>query len=437
MSVVSIIQNIGNFLWSYPLLLLLLGVGLFLTIMLRGIQFRRLGKAIKLIFVSEKGGKGDISHFQSLMTALAATVGTGNIVGVATAIAIGGPGALFWMWITGLVGMATKFAETLLGVKYREQNKQGEIAGGPMYYISKAMKKKWPGMLYAVFGLLGAIGLGNMIQANAISSALSSSFSLPTASVALAIAILSGIIIIRGIKSVGKVTSVIVPVMVGAYFIAAITILVSNWSSLDTALGLVIKYAFNPTAATGGFIGSGVLLTMRMGVARGLFSNESGLGSAAIASAAAKTKKPVTQALIAMTQTFIDTIIVCTLTGLVIISSGVWDSGLNGVVLTTTAFASTFPLLADYVVALSLSLFAFSTIISWSYYGEKFLEYITNHSFNPIIYRISYIALSGVGAILSLELVWGIADIAAALMAIPNLIALVILLPVIRKEMKK
>lgn len=431
------IQTIADFVWSYPLSILLIATGLFLTIYFKGYQFRKLFTALKLVFTGEKTTekvKGDISHFQSLMTALAATVGTGNIVGVATAIAIGGPGALFWMWITGLVGMITKFAETLLGVAYRKENEDGEISGGPMYYIQAAFKKKWPSLSYAFFGLLGAIGLGNLIQSNSIAQSLYTSFSIPTIFTAGILILLTGIIILRGIQSIGKITEVVVPLMIGVYFITAVSILIIQWGNLGAVFDLIFTHAFTPIAATGGFIGSGLLLTIRMGIARGLFSNESGMGSAAVVAAAAKTKKPVTQALIAMTQTFIDTIIVCTITGLVILSTGVWSSGLNGVALTTSAFATVYPLSAGIIIAVSLSLFAFSTIIAWAYYGEKFLEYLYPKT-KKTPYRIIYSILVGVGALLSLELVWSVADIAVAFMVLPNLAAIIWLLPRIKKEM--
>jgi AGCS family alanine or glycine:cation symporter len=337
------------------------------------------------------------------------------------------------MWVTGLFGMVTKYAETLLGVKYRKINDEGEIAGGPMYYIKEAMGKKWPAALYAFFGLIGAIGLGNLIQANSISQSLTEAFNMNPFIIALLLMILTAFVVLRGIKSIGKVTEIIVPIMIAGYFITALIIVITHVEILGDVFRLIIQSAFNPTAATGGFVGVGVLMTIRMGVARGLFSNESGLGSAAVVAAAARTKKPKTQALIAMTQTFIDTIIVCSLTGIVIIISGVWDSGLNGVALTTAAFATSFPGMAQYMIAISLSLFAFSTIIGWSYYGEKFLEYLRPKHHRPYIYRIVYVLVAGVGALMSLELVWAFADISAAMMAIPNLIALLILLPKIKK----
>ncbi|MCF7799061.1 sodium:alanine symporter family protein [Candidatus Woesearchaeota archaeon] len=432
----DIIIKLGDFIWSYPLPILLLGTGIILTIALKGMQFRHLGHALKMAFSRHKDShkqEGDISHFQALMTALAATVGTGNIVGVATAIAIGGPGALFWMWITGLLGMATKFTESFLGIKYRMKNKFGHMSGGPMYVMSRRLKWKYAAGFFAVMGAFAAVAVGNMIQSNSIADVINANLQIPKVVTAIVLMITVGIIILKGIHSISKVTGKLVPVMIGLYFIGAIYIVFANIELLPKAITLIIKSAFSGTAATGGFVGAGVMMTIRMGVARGLFSNESGMGSAPVVAAAAKTKNPMTQGLISMTQTFIDTIVVCTLTGLVIIITGVWQTDLNGATLTSSAFATGIPSFGNYIVLITLVLFAFSTIIGWGYYGEKFLEYLFS---TKIIhaYRLFYILFVGIGALLSLKLVWAIGDIAVAFMAIPNLIALIFLAKEVRKD---
>lgn len=434
------VQIIADFLWGFPLIILLVGTGLWLTLNLRGLQFTKLWQALWLALIKrkEEGDEpGDITHFQALMTALSATVGTGNIAGVATAIAVGGPGALFWMWITGLVGMATKYSEALLAVKYREIDEHGMMSGGPMYYISKGLNAKWLGTLFAFFAAIAAFGIGNMVQSNSVADALESSFNLPFWSTGIILTIATAAVIIGGIKSIGRVTGVLVPIMIVFYMGAAIIILLLNITLIPQAFELIIKYAFTPTAGIGGFLGSGVMLTIRMGVARGVFSNESGLGSSPIAAAAAKTKHPVSQALVSMTQTFIDTIVVCTLTGLVLIVSGEWNSGLTGAELTTVAFTSGIgSVTGEYIVSIGLSLFAYSTILGWSYYGEKSIEYLVGaRAVKP--YRYIFTAFVMVGAILELETVWAIADLFNALMAFPNLIGLLVLTPVIVKVTKE
>lgn len=429
------IQTIGNLLWSYPLAILLLGTGIWLTITLRGVQFRHLGHALRLLFKkhNEKNEEGDISHFRALMTALAATVGTGNIVGVATAIAIGGPGALFWMWITGLLGMATKFAESLLGVKFRHKNKHNQMSGGPMYYLRHVLNWKFAAGFFAIMGVIAAITIGNMIQANSIADVVASNLNIPILVTAVTLMLAVGIIIIKGIEGIGRVTGTLVPIMIALYMVGGLTIIFMNITQVPAALWLIVKQAFTTTSAIGGFAGSAIIVTMRIGLARGLFSNEAGLGSGAVVAAAAKTKKPMTQALISMTQTFIDTLVVCTITGLVIILTGVWNKGLNGATLTSAGFGAGLPGIGNYVVLVTLVLFAFSTIIGWAYYGEKFLEYLFNEKIVRW-FRYIYIGFVGLGAILSLELVWALGDIAVGLMAIPNLIAMLMLTKVIRKE---
>jgi AGCS family alanine or glycine:cation symporter len=372
-----VVQRIGSFVWGpYLLIPLLLLTGLYLTIRLRGIQFRKLWHSlyVALIVRREKGAEGDISHFQALMTALAATVGTGNIVGVATAIAASGPGALFWMWMTGLVGMATKFSEALLSVKFRVTDERGEQCGGPMYYLSNGIR--WRGLgkalgwLFALFAVCASFGIGNMVQSNSVAHALNTSFRLPVWVTGLILAVAAGLVILGGIKSIGKFTGIFVPVMIAAYMLGSGLVLILFAGQIPEALGLVFKGAFSGTAAVGGFAGAAVRQAIRFGVARGICSNESGLGSAGIAAAAAQTKEPVRQALVSMTQTFIDTIVVCSFTGLAILVTGGWQQGLNGAALTQFAFAHGLPgEWGGWIVAVCLSMFAFSTMLGWSYYG--------------------------------------------------------------------
>jgi AGCS family alanine or glycine:cation symporter len=434
----ALVAKIGAFAWGPPMLILLVGTGFWLTFALRGLQFTKLGHALYLALIKRKEDTdqpGDITHFQALMTALSATVGTGNIAGVATAIAIGGPGALFWMWITGLVGMATKYAEAVLAVKYRIVDANGEMSGGPMYYISKGLNLPWLGAVFAVFASVAAFGIGNMVQSNSVADAVQSTFSIPTWVTGVTLMICTALVILGGIKSIGRVTSVLVPVMIVFYIAAALFIILGNIAEVPGALALIVKQAFSPTSAVGGFAGAGIMLAIRMGVARGVFSNESGLGSAPIAAAAAQTKSPVTQALVSMTQTFIDTLVVCTMTGLVLILTGVWSNGENGATLTTSAFAAGMPGGA-YIVTLGLILFAYSTILGWSYYGEKSIEYLFGVK-SVMPYRIVFVLFVGVGAVAKLNLVWNISDTLNGLMAIPNLIGLLLLTPVIVSETKK
>lgn len=434
------IHRASDFIWGVPLLILLVGTGLWLTILLRGLQFRKLFYALYLALIKrrEEGDQpGDITHFQALMTALSATVGTGNIAGVATAIAAGGPGALFWMWITGLVGMATKYAEAVLAVKYRVTDKYGTMSGGPMYYISRGLGWKWLGTLFAIFASVAAFGIGNMVQSNSVADAVQATFHVPFYLTGLILMVATGLVIIGGIKSIGRVTGVLVPVMIVFYMGGAMVILLINIGAIPDVLALIFKQAFTPTAATGGFLGAGVMLTIRMGVARGVFSNESGLGSAPIAAAAAQTKHPVTQALVSMTQTFIDTIVVCSMTGLVLILTGTWNSGKNGAELTSFAFQYGLPgEWGNSIVAIGLILFAYSTILGWSYYGEKSIEYLLGER-SVMPYRVLFVVFVGVGAILKLDLVWSLADVFNGLMALPNLIALLALSPVLYRETKE
>jgi AGCS family alanine or glycine:cation symporter len=429
------VGKVGAFAWGPPMLIFLVGTGFFLTIALRGLQFRKLWYSLWLALVKRKeetDEPGDITHFQALMTALSATVGTGNIAGVATAIAAGGPGALFWMWITGLVGMATKYSEAVLAVKYRIKDEKGDMSGGPMYYISRGLGWKWLGTLFAVFAAVAAFGIGNMVQSNSVADAVEVTFHVPFWVTGLVLMIFTAMVVLGGIKSIGRVTGVVVPIMIIFYVLGALIILVFNIAGIPAAIALVVKQAFTPTAASGGFLGAGVMLAIRMGVARGVFSNESGLGSAPIAAAAAQTKHPVIQALVSMTQTFIDTIIVCTMTGLVLILTGAWDSGKTGAELTTFAFQSGFAG-GKYIVTIGLILFAYSTILGWCYYGEKSVEYLFGVvAVQP--YRILFVLVVGLGAVAKLDFVWSLSDTFNGLMAIPNLIGLLALSPVIVKE---
>jgi AGCS family alanine or glycine:cation symporter len=374
------ISQFRDFVWGIPLLVLLVGTGIYLTIRLKGIQVTKLLHALYLGLIKRKeqdDQPGDISHFQALMTALSATVGTGNIAGVATALVAGGPGALFWMWITGLFGMATKYSEAVLAVKYREVDETGTMSGGPMYYLHKGLGQRWLGVLFAIFAAVAAFGIGNMVQSNSVAEALSTSFNIPHTWTGIVLMLLTLLVIVGGIKSIGRVTGVLVPVMIVFYFISALVILIIKFEAIPEVFVLIMKEAFNFEAAAGGFLGSAMMMAMREGVARGVFSNESGLGSSPIAAAAAKTKHPVTQALVSMTQTFIDTIVICTLTGFAILLSGLLGEGLNGAQLTSAAFSVNLPgQSGGLVVAVGLVLFAYSTILGWSYYGEKSIEFI-------------------------------------------------------------
>ncbi len=444
MDPLTLIQRASDFVWGPFLLIpLLLLTGLFLTVRLRGLQFTKLWSSLyyALIVRREKGAEGDISHFQALMTALAATVGTGNIVGVATAIATGGPGALFWMWMTGLVGMATKFSEALLSVKFRTTDERGDQCGGPMYYLANGIRQKWLGRtlgaLFALFAAVAAFGIGNMVQSNSVADALATSFGQKTWVTGLILAVAAGLVILGGIKSIGRFTGAFVPFMIVAYLLGSGVILIKFAGEIPAALGLIFDGAFSGTAAVGGFAGAAVRQAIRFGVARGIFSNESGLGSAGIAAAAAQTKEPVRQALVSMTQTFIDTIVVCSFTGLTILVTGAWQEGLNGAPLTVAAFSQGLPgEWGGYIVTISLAMFAFSTILGWSYYGEKSIEYLLGE-WSILPYRILFIVAIFFGAVRSLDLVWGLSDVFNGLMALPNLVGLLLLSGVVVRETRE
>lgn len=435
--ILKVLTAIRDFIWGLPLIIFLVGTGIFLTIRLRGLQIRGLFRSLYLAFIKRKEDdeqEGDISHFQALMTALAATVGTGNIVGVAVAIAAGGPGALFWMWVTGIFGMATKYSEAVLAIKYREVDEFGTMSGGPMYYISKGLGWKWLGILFAIFAAVAAFGIGNMVQSNSVADGVKTSLGIPNWITGIILAFFTGLVVLGGIKSIAKVTQVLVPFMIIIYVIGAMTILILNISFIPQIFALIFKHAFTPTAATGGFLGATVMHTMRHGVSKGVFSNESGLGSAPIAAAAAKTPNPVKQALVSMTQTFIDTLVVCTMTGVVLIFSGLWTSDMKGAELTANAFDKFFPFgIGEYIVTLTLIFFAYSTILGWCYYGEKSIEYLFTEKAVKV-YRIVFVVFVAIGTFLKLETVWRVSDIMNGLMAFPNLVGLLGLSAVIVSE---
>jgi len=430
----------SDWVWGYPLIILLLGTGLYLSFLLKGIQFRGLIEALKLSFSkSSAKGEGDISHYQALMTALAATVGTGNIAGVATAIVAGGPGALFWMWMTGVLGMATKFAEAVLAVRFREKDEKGEMSGGPMYYIQNGLKLPFLAKTFAFLGAIAAFGTGNMVQSNSIAQAVEQNFSISPLYTGILITITTFLVIIGGIKSIGKVTAKLVPTMILIYIFGALVMIFLHLDSVIPAFKMILIGAFKPKAVAGGALGATLMYTVRMGVARGIFSNESGMGSSPIAAAAAKTEHPVSQALVSMTQTFIDTIIVCTLTGLVIIISNSWvETSLDGAVLTSDAFSRGLAPIAfgtnlgGVLVTIGLVLFAYSTIIGWCYYGEKCVQFFF-HSKAILPYRYIFVAFVMIGSVAKLEFVWKISDIMNGLMTVPNLIGLLGLSFVVKK----
>ncbi|MBI5809171.1 MAG: sodium:alanine symporter family protein [Ignavibacteriales bacterium] len=433
-TVENLLVSISDFLWGYPLLILLFGTHLFLTFRLKLIQ-RFIGKAIKISLKRNKEGKGDISQFGALTTALAATIGTGNIVGVSTAIAAGGPGAVFWMWLTGVFGIATKYSEALLAVKYRVELNDGSFAGGPMYVLEKGLNMKWLGIIFAAFTSVTAFGIGNMVQANSISVLVHDSLGISHWITGLILALLTASVIIGGIKSIAKVCEALVPFMAIFYVIGCIVLLIINIDTVPQSFMLIINSAFTGQAAIGGFLGAGMKEAVRFGIARGLFSNESGLGSAPIVAAAAQTKNPVRQALVSSTGTFWDTVVVCAFTGLVIVNSFEWQNGLNGAILTKTAF-SDIPIIGPTILTIGLLTFVFSTILGWSYYGEKSIEYLVGRK-AVLPYRYIWVVMVFVGSIISLNIVWTFADITNALMALPNLVALLFLNKVIVSETEK
>ena len=438
MTIESILSAINSFIWGAPLLILLSGTGLYLTLRLGFIQIRYLPRALGYLFKKDKGGKGDVSSFAALCTALAATIGTGNIVGVATAVQAGGPGAIFWMWLVALLGMATKYAECLLAVKYRVRDKNGFMAGGPMYYIERGLGIKWLAKLFALFGVMVAFfGIGTFPQVNAITHAMQDTFNIPVLVTAIIVTLLVGLIILGGVKRIATASSVIVPFMAILYVTTSLVIILLNIEKVPDAISLIIYSAFDPQAALGGAIGFTVMKAIQSGVARGIFSNESGLGSAPIAAAAAQTREPVRQGLISMTGTFLDTIIVCTMTGIVLVLTGAWNNPeLAGATVTNYAFAQGLGTsIGATIVTVGLLFFAFTTILGWCYYGERCFVYLVGIR-GVKLYRLAYIVLVGLGSFLHLNLIWIIADIVNGLMAFPNLIALIGLRKVVIEETK-
>lgn len=462
-NVLNVLNVIDSFVWGpFFLIPLLLGTGLWLTIRLTGLQFRKLFPALRLAFLKRDEGKavgedghqridetieGDISHYQALTTALAATVGVGNIAGVATAIHIGGPGAVFWMWVTGLIGMASKYSEAFMAVRFRSKDAKGAISGGPQYYLEHATKVKWLGktlaIAFAIFAIIASFGIGNLTQANSVATQLQASFGINPWMTGLFLASLTGIVLIGGVKSIGRVTSAFVPIMIILYVGAALVVLCLNVREIPAAFVTIVHDAFTGTAATGGFVGSAFMVVLQYGVARGIFSNESGLGSAAIAAAAARTREPVRQGLVSMTQTFIDTIIVVTMTALVIVVTGAWTltdangKPLDGSPLTAEAFNIGFPGgQGHFVVAISLVFFAFSTVLGWAYYGERCVERLFGLK-AVVVYRLAFSVVVFVGCITELKVAWTFADITNGLMALPNLIGLILSSGLIARETRE
>ncbi|UJD02641.1 alanine/glycine:cation symporter family protein [Streptococcus oralis] len=434
----ELLKALDAFVWGPPLLILLVGTGIYLTIRLGLLQVARLPKAFQLIFTKDKG-HGDVSSFAALCTALAATVGTGNIIGVATAIKVGGPGALFWMWMAAFFGMATKYAEGLLAIKYRSKDANGAVAGGPMHYILLGMGEKWRplAIFFALAGVLVALlGIGTFTQVNSITESIQNTAQVDPAITALILSIFVGIAVFGGLKSISKVSTAVVPFMAIVYILGTLTVILFNIEKIPATLALIFTSAFSPAAAVGGFAGASIRMAIQNGVARGVFSNESGLGSAPIAAAAAKTNEPVEQGLISMTGTFIDTLIICTLTGLTILVTGVWSGELNGVALTQSAFSMVFSDFGSIVLTIFLVLFAFTTILGWNYYGERCFEFLFGVRF-IWLYRVVFVLMVLLGGFIELDMVWIIADIVNALMALPNLIALLVLSPVVVAETKK
>ena len=430
-------STLSSLLWGWPMIILLLGTHLYLTVLLRFPQ-RHILTAIKLSFTPDKGTTGDVSQFGALATALAATIGTGNIIGVGTAVALGGPGAVLWCWLTGVFGMSTKYAEGLLSIKYRVKTDSGAMLGGPMYALERGLGWKWAGVLFALFTALAAFGIGNTVQANAISTIAHESYAISPYLTGGIVCLLTGLVILGGVKSIARTCGLLVPFMALFYILGCLYILVANGPYLWPAICLIFEAAFTPEAAGGGFVGTTVMMAARYGIARGLFSNESGLGSAPIVAAAAQTRNPVRQALVSSSGTFWDTVVICALTGLVIVSSVIAYPDINytdGATLTKAAF-SKIPVVGLPLLSFGLLTFAFSTILGWSYYGERALEYLTGKKFITA-YRVIYIIAVFVGSIASLTIVWNFADCMNALMALPNLVSLLLLSSVLVKETRK
>ena len=430
-------QLISSFLWGWPTIILLLGTHVFLTLRLR-IPQRKLFTGIRLSVKKDHQAEGDVSQFGALATAMAATIGTGNIVGVATAVALGGPGAVLWCWLTGIFGMSTKYAEALLAVKYRVKADNGQMYGGPMYVLERGLNMRWLAVLFAVFTALASFGIGSTVQANSIALLANETFGIPTWGVGIFVCILTAAVILGGVKAISRVCTVLVPFMAVLYVIGCLIILCMNSDYVWPALELIVRSAFNPSAAGGGFVGATVMMAARFGIARGLFSNESGMGSAPIVAAAAKTRNPVRQALVSSTGTFWDTVIICALTGMVLVSSILAYPDItyaDGAALTKVAF-SKIPYVGAPLLTFGILTFAFSTILGWSYYGESAINYIDGRHINHF-YRILFIVAVFFGSIVNLDIIWNIADCMNALMAIPNLVCLLLLSKVVAQETQK
>jgi AGCS family alanine or glycine:cation symporter len=430
-------NSLNSFVWGPAMIVLILGTGLYLQLRLGGMPVLKIGAGLRLVWRGrdvDPEHPGEVSPFAALMTCLAATIGVGNIAGVATAIALGGPGAVFWMWMTALVGMATKYAEVVLAVHYRERDAQGRFVGGPMYAIRNGLGKRWAwlGTAFAVFGGFAGFGIGNMVQSNSIAAAMENSFGVAPSVTGIVLAVLTGAVILGGIRRISAVANWLVPFMAVGYIAAALIVLVTHAAEVPAAFVTIVTHAFTPTAAVGGFAGAAVMAGIRYGVARGIFSNEAGLGTAGIAQAAGMSSSPVRSGLIGMMGTFLDTIVVCSMTGLAIVASGVWTTGETGAALTQLAFQSAMPVVGDEVVAVALAIFALTTILGWSYYGERCWQYLAGpRTIMP--YRVLWTIAAFVGAVTHLDLAWMIADTLNALMAVPNLIALLALSPVVVK----
>lgn len=436
-ALIQFVTAVNDIVWGPPMLILILGTGFFLQLRLKLMPLARIGTGFAMVWKGRKpaaGAAGEISPYAALMTALAATVGTGNIAGVATAIAVGGPGAMFWMWMTALVGMATKYAEVVLAVHYRETDALGEQTGGPMYAIKNGLGRRWRWLAaaFALFGGLAGFGIGNMVQSNSIAGAVQAAFGVSPWISGLVMTVFTGCVLLGGIKRIGAVAEKLVPFMCIGYIVAALAVLTIYADQIPAAFALILSSAFSPVAATGGFAGAAVMMALRYGVARGIFSNEAGLGTAGIAQAAGQSRNPVESGLIGMMGTFIDTIIVCTMTGLVLIVTGAWSSGLKGAALSASAFTAAFPGFGQYLLALSLAVFAYTTILGWAYYGEKCWEYLLGSSVEKP-YRVLWTLFVMIGAVTQLDFVWLVADTLNALMAIPNLISLLLLSPIVAR----
>lgn len=439
-SIMNINNAVNSIVWGPPMLILLVGTGVYMTVRTGFFSISKLGYILQntlfKMFAKDHKGEGEVTAFQAVATALAATVGTGNIAGVATAIALGGPGAVFWLWVAAIFGMTTKFSEVVLAVKYRERTSDGRFIGGPMYYITNGLGWKWLAVIFAILGALAAFGIGNMVQSNSVAQALESAFNISPLITGIALAVVTALVIVGGIKRIGAFTEILVPFMAAIYILGGIAVLIINIGEIPNAFALIFGNAFTGTAAAGGFAGAGVAQAIRFGVARGVFTNEAGLGSAPIAHAAATTDHPVRQGLWGIFEVFVDTLVICSITALCILTTGVWNTGKTGVELTALAFGTSIPVVGNYIVSVGLILFAFSTIIGWEYYGEKCFEYLVG-SKPIIIYRIVWVIFVVVGAVGGLEFMWNLADTLNGLMAIPNLIAVIALSGTIIKLTKE